>query len=119
MTNMTTFHARDTIILKALLRTYAPDSEVWEYGSAPADEQANRQLDIVLRNPLALDTPHSGLSVLRDAIDSRDLSCRIKSHDWAVLSEPLRRQMASCHVVIIPAAKGIVGPEQSGRVLDV
>ncbi|RTL68612.1 MAG: nucleotidyltransferase domain-containing protein [Hyphomicrobiales bacterium] len=102
---MIDLRTRDSIILKALLRTYAPQAEVWAYGSRTSGENhARSDLDLVLRNTVALDAPQSSLALLRDAIEESDIPFMIDVHDWALLSENFRRQIETRHVVLIPAA---------------
>ena len=102
---MIDLRSRDAVILKALLRTYVPEAEVWAYGSrVKGSNHAGSDLDLVVRNIVALDVPQRGIGPLRDAIEDSNIPFLIDLHDWALIPEHFRRQITDRHVVFMPAS---------------
>lgn len=99
---MIVLRPRDAIILKAIFRTYAPLAEVWVYGSRVFDHgHETSNLDLAVRNSGALDAPLQNLATLRSAIEDSSLPFLVNLHDWALLPENLRRQIAAGHFVLV------------------
>jgi predicted nucleotidyltransferase len=88
-------------ILKPLLQTYAPDAEVWAYGSRVSGRaHETSDLDFVLRNPADLSVPQKKLVDLRAAISESGLPILVDVMDWARISQGFREEIKREHVVL-------------------
>lgn len=90
-------------LLRALLAEYAPDAQVWAYGSRVTGQaHEGSDLDIVVRNPanLAAETPN--WADLQDALRDSDLPMLVDIHDWAQLPESFHRAIERDYVGIQP-----------------
>lgn len=93
---------RDATTLKAIFQTYAPFAQVWAYGSRVTGQgHETSDLDLVIRNAGALETPLASLAALRNAIEASSLPFLVDLHDWALLPTGHRQQIADHHVVLI------------------
>jgi predicted nucleotidyltransferase len=87
--------------IRELLASYAPESEVWAYGSRVLGEaHAGSDLDLVLRSPGDLAAPQKNVSVLTAALRESDLPILVDVLDWARLPENFRREIERAHVVV-------------------
>jgi predicted nucleotidyltransferase len=95
--------------LQALLAQYAPDVDVWAFGSrVNGDAHEGSDLDLVLRNPHDLTQPVAALSDLKMALQESRLPMLIEVHSWSNLPAAFHLNIARCHVVL-----------QSGRQQDI
>ncbi|MBI2431548.1 MAG: nucleotidyltransferase domain-containing protein [Candidatus Hydrogenedentes bacterium] len=84
-----------------LLADYAPDAEVWAYGSrVTGDAHAASDLDLVLRNPRDISCPQPRLLKLRAAFADSTLPIIVEVHDWATIPENLRNEIERAYVVL-------------------
>lgn len=85
----------------ALLRTFVPAAQVWAYGSRISGKaHEGSDLDLVLRNPSALDKPCSEIARLRTAFRESDIPILVDVHDWALLPEAFQKEIASHYVLL-------------------
>ena len=88
-------------MLLVLLSRYVPDAEVWAYGSrVNGDCHDASDLDLVVRNPSALQETMSDLMDLKDALVESDLPIRVDVVDWARIPEAFRREIERAYVVV-------------------
>lgn len=93
--------ARYQEMVLALLSRYLPHAEVWAYGSrVNGDCHEASDLDLVVRNPGALDETLPDLPELKEALMESNLPIRIDVVDWARIPEPFRREIARAYVVV-------------------
>lgn len=84
-----------------ILAKYAPEAEVWAYGSrVDGDAHEGSDLDLVLRNPGDLDAPQPKLEDLKEALYESDLPILIDALDWARIPESFRREIARSHTIV-------------------
>ena len=87
--------------VQALLREYAPDAEVWAYGSrVTGGGHEASDLDLVLRNPDDLREESRALYDLKEAFTESDLPIRVDVMDWARIPESFHREIERAHVVV-------------------
>ena len=87
--------------VQALLREYAPDAEVWAYGSrVTGGGHEASDLDLVLRNPDDLREESHALYDLKEAFTESDLPIRVDIMDWARIPESFHREIERAHVVV-------------------
>lgn len=92
--------------LLALLRTHAPQAEVWAYGSrVSGGSHATSDLDLVLRNPADLAAPQAGWLALREALSESNLPILVDVLDWARIPEAFRREIEREHEVLVETPK--------------
>ncbi len=88
-------------LLLELLNAYAPEAEVWAYGSrANGGGHDGSDLDLVVRNPAHLDQPQNKLYLLRDALEESNLPMLVDLLDWARLPEDFKKEIERRHVVV-------------------
>ena len=88
-------------LTQTLLARYAPDAEVWAYGSRiHAAAHSGSDLDLVLRNPIHPNQAQPRLHQLTDAIEESNLPILVHVHDWALLPEHFRREIERAHVAL-------------------
>jgi len=88
-------------ILKPILQAYAPDAEVWAYGSRVSGHaHKTSDLDLVLRNPAVLTSPQKMLVELRAAISESGLPILVDVMDWARIPQAFREEIEREHVVV-------------------
>lgn len=87
--------------VQVLLREYAPDAEVWAYGSrVTGGGHAASDLDLVLRNPDDLRAESCALYDLKDAFTESNLPIRVDVMDWARIPESFHHEIERAHVVV-------------------
>ena len=87
--------------VQALLREYAPDAEVWAYGSrVTGGGHEASDLDLVLRNPDDLREESRALYDIKEAFTESDLPIRVDVMDWARIPESFHREIERAHVVV-------------------
>jgi predicted nucleotidyltransferase len=84
-----------------VLRTHAPHSEVWAYGSrvSGGGHEAS-DLDLVLRNPTNPASENPELLDLREAFIDSNLPIRVDVMDWSRIPESFHREIERAHVVL-------------------
>jgi len=88
-------------LLKQLISEYVPSSEVWAYGSRITEHNhEGSDLDLVLRNPSALEVPVRGSSDLKEAISASSLPMLIDIHQWAYLPESFKQNIEQAYVLL-------------------
>jgi uncharacterized protein len=88
-------------LLLDLLEAFAPEAEVWAYGSrVNGGGHEGSDLDLVVRNPAHLDQPQKKLYLLRDALEESNLPMLVDVLDWARIPEDFRREIERRHVVV-------------------
>ncbi|MBI5657539.1 MAG: nucleotidyltransferase domain-containing protein [Geobacter sp.] len=88
-------------ILLGLLLRYVPDAEVLAYGSrVNGDCHDASDLDLVVRNPVALNESQPGLPDLKEALVESNLPIRVEVVDWARIPEAFRREIERAYVVV-------------------
>jgi hypothetical protein len=88
-------------LLKQLISEYVPNSEVWAYGSRiTGHSHEGSDLDLVLRNPSALEVPVRGSSELKEAISASSLPMLIDIHQWAYLPESFKLNIEQAYVLL-------------------
>ena len=88
-------------LLLDLLEAYAPEAEVWAYGSrVNGGGHEGSDLDLVVRNPAHIDQPQRKLYLLRDALDESNLPMLVDVLDWARIPEDFRREIERRHFVV-------------------
>jgi predicted nucleotidyltransferase len=92
-------------LLLDILKSHAPDAEVWAYGSrVHGGAHEGSDVDLVLRNPVALDQTRKQLYLLRDALSESNLPILVDVLDWALIPEDFQRKIEREHVVVQTAA---------------
>lgn len=87
--------------VQALLRSHAPHTEVWAYGSrvSGGGHEAS-DLDLVLRNPANPASATPELFELKEAFIESNLPIRVDILDWSRIPESFHREIERAHVVI-------------------
>jgi uncharacterized protein len=94
-------------LLREILSRHVPGAEVWAYGSrVNGGAHEGSDLDLVVRNPAALDQPQKQLWALRDALSESNLPILVDVLDWARLPEGFRREIERHHVSLSTVALG-------------
>lgn len=102
MARMLTLEPQYLAILLDLVDRYAPDAEVWAYGSRVAGgAHEASDLDLVLRNPVDLTQRQAHLLELKEAIAESDLPILVDVMDWARVPDTFQREMEKKHVVLV------------------
>ena len=92
--------------VQALLREYAPDAEVWAYGSrVGGGSHEASDLDLVLCNPGDLRQESRALYDLKEAFIESNLPIRVDVMDWARIPESFHREIERAHVVVQEGGK--------------
>ncbi len=89
--------------VQAILKHWAPQYEVWAYGSrvnGTCHEASD--LDLVLRDPNTLKKPIETLSRLKQAFKESDLPIIVDLIDWATLPDSFRIEIEKQYIVIQP-----------------
>ncbi len=88
-------------MVQIMLRRHLPHAEVWAYGSrVNGDCHEASDLDLVVRNPVALDETLPDLSDLKEALVESNLPIRVDLVDWARIPEAFRREIERAYVVL-------------------
>jgi predicted nucleotidyltransferase len=93
-----------------VLRLYAPEAEVWAYGSrVNGSAHDGSDLDLVLRNPMRLTELQKQLAALREALSESNIPILVDVLDWARIPDEFRREIERQHVVVrgVPATENI------------
>jgi predicted nucleotidyltransferase len=89
-------------MLLDILAQYAPDEEVWAYGSRVSGHaHEGSDLDLVIRHPAQLSRPQNNLPRLRAAFIESNLPMLVDILDWARIPEPFRREIQRHPVAIV------------------
>lgn len=90
-----------------LIKQYAPDAEVWAYGSrVTGGAHEASDVDLVLRNPADLTQRQARLPELKEAIAESSLPILVDVMDWARVPDAFRQEIEKKHVVLTdPIAK--------------
>jgi uncharacterized protein len=88
-------------LLLDVLNTFAPEAEVWAYGSrVNGGGHDGSDLDLVVRHPAGLHLPQKQLGALREALSESNLPILVDVLDWARLPEDFRREIERHHVIV-------------------
>ncbi len=91
----------DLVRVQTLLTVYAPDAEVWAYGSRVNGlGHAASDLDLVLRNPSDLLQRQPHLEDIRAAFSESNLPFLVDVLDWARIPEAFRQEISRQYVVL-------------------
>jgi DNA polymerase sigma len=91
----------DIAKVQTLLTIYAPDAEVWAYGSRVSGlGHAASDLDLVLRNPADLLQRQPHLEDVRAAFSESNLPFLVDVLDWARIPETFRQEISRHYVVL-------------------
>jgi len=102
--DLQTAHLR---MLLDILAQYAPDEDVWAYGSRVSGQaHEGSDLDLVIRHPAQLSRPQNNLPRLRAALVESNLPMLVDVLDWARIPEPFRREIQRHHVAVAAEARG-------------
>jgi predicted nucleotidyltransferase len=97
--------SRHLALLLNLLKTYAPQAQVWAYGSRViGGAHEGSDLDLVLRNPQNLSLPCASLVALREALQASALPILVDVHDWAQLPLAFQRNIDAMYVELQAAS---------------
>ena len=89
--------------VKAILKQYIPEQEVWAYGSrVNGNCHEASDLDLVIRNPDDLQKKTDKLSQIKQAFTDSNLPFLVDLMDWASLPERYREEINNQHLVIMP-----------------
>lgn len=88
-------------LVKALLRQFVPQAEVWAYGSrVNGRAHAASDLDLVLRNPKDLSQKQPDIDELKAAFSESNLPFIVDVLDWARIPESFHREIEKNHEVV-------------------
>jgi len=88
-------------LLLDILNSSAPGAEVWAYGSrVNGAAHDGSDLDLVVRNPDALNHPQKQLWRLRQALGESNLPMLVDVLDWARIPEDFRHEIERQHLSI-------------------
>lgn len=89
----------DTV--QAILRQHLPQAEVWAYGSrVHGDCHDTSDLDLVVRNPEALDKPCRDLGDVVEAFSLSNLPIIVQLVDWARIPSAFHDEIMAGYVVV-------------------
>jgi type I restriction enzyme S subunit len=89
----------DLDLVKAILRAYVPEREVWAFGSRArqcAKPYSDLDLVVIGAEPLELDV----LAALNEAFAESDLPWKVDVVDWACMGDAFRRIVEGDKVVL-------------------
>jgi predicted nucleotidyltransferase len=88
-------------LLREVLERHVPEAEVWAYGSrVNGDAHDGSDLDLMARNPSALEQPQKQLHTLREALSESNLPMMVDVLDWALTPQDFRREIERQHVMV-------------------
>ena len=88
-------------MLLELIRQYLPQAQIWAYGSrVNGDCHDASDLDLVARNPSALDQPLSDLFDFQEELVESNLPIRIDVVDWAQIPESFQLEIERGYVEV-------------------
>lgn len=92
--------------VRAILRQYVPDYDVWAYGSrVRGGAFAASDLDLMVRNPRHPLQPCDRIFDLRSAFLESDLPIRVDVMDWARIPPAFRQEIERGYVVVQAATE--------------
>lgn len=93
-------------MMRSLLAAYAPDAEVWAYGSRVNGEAHEASdLDLVVRNPDDLTRPQKNIADLREAFKESDLPILVDVLDWARLPKSFHERILRRYEIVQRAGR--------------
>ncbi len=93
--------ARHLNMILELIRKYLPYAQVWAYGSrVNGDCHEASDLDLVTRNPAALDQPVPDLFDFKEALTESNLPIHVDVVDWAQIPESFEREIERGYVEV-------------------
>lgn len=82
--------------LCAILQRYAPGAEFLAYGSrVNGTAHPGSDLDLAVRNPREPERQTPSFADLRAALEDSGIPILVDAHDWALLPENFRREIAT------------------------
>ena len=88
-------------MLLELIKQYLPHAQIWAYGSrVNGDCHDASDLDLIARNPAALDQPLSDLFDFQEVLVDSNLPIRIDIVDWAQIPESFQREIGRGYVEV-------------------
>jgi uncharacterized protein len=88
-------------MLRALLQQHLPDAGIWAYGSrVNGNSHDASDLDLVIRQPSALEQPTPEIDALHDALSESSLPIRVEMVDWARIPTSFHREIERAYVVV-------------------
>ena len=98
------FPEKYKVDLLNILDLYAPNHEVWAYGSRVKGKHHDASdLDLALRNAHDLSLKYKHLDKLREALQNSDIPIIIDVMDWARIPEIFKEEIIKNHVIIKPS----------------
>lgn len=92
---------QDLITVQQILGMMIPEYDVWAFGSrVKKHAHPGSDLDLVIRNPRALDTPYKKMTTLKATFRESNLPFLLDIVDWAQIPESFRTEIESVHTVI-------------------
>ncbi len=86
--------------VRSLIVLHLPDAQVLAYGSrVNGTSHEGSDLDLVVRNPLDLTRPFSGVMELREAFSQSNLPITVDVLDWARVPESFRQEITRGNTV--------------------
>ena len=99
---------RYVAMVETILRTHAPDVEVWAYGSrVKGTHRDGSDLDLALRGPHEEPLTPAMLYALHEAFEESTLPIIVQTHDWSRLPERFQREIEREYVVVQAAREGV------------
>ena len=87
--------------VRALLRQYIPEAEVWAYGSrVRGDHHEASDLDLVARFPATEKRDVFRLAALQEALSESNLPIIVQIVDWDGIPESFREEIRARYVVV-------------------
>src|SRR3989338_2649449 len=88
-------------ILKELIKRYAPESEVWAFGSrVSGGSHSGSDLDLVLVNTKNPNTANINFSKIQNAIKNSNLTFLVDIFDWADLPEHFKKEIQASKYIL-------------------
>lgn len=88
-------------MVETILRSHAPDVEVWAYGSrVKGTHRDGSDLDLALRTPGLEPLAPSKLNALHEAFEESTLPIIVQTHDWSRLPESFQQEIEREYVVL-------------------
>ena len=99
---------RYVAMVETILRTHAPDVDVWAYGSrVKGTHREGSDLDLALRGPHKEPLAPAMLYALNEAFEESTLPLFVQVHDWARLPERFQREIEREYVVVQAMREGL------------
>ena len=88
-------------MVQEILQTYAPEAEVWAYGSrVNGDYYDASDLDLVLRQPDDLSRRQKNMPDIIEAFSESNLPILVQVVDWAAIPAAFHKEIAANYVVV-------------------